>query len=803
MSFTRNFLLLFLQPLLHYWARKAEPQKQGTLLIAGLKDEVKVRWGPYAVPHIFAANEHDLFMAQGYIHAQERLWQMDFNRRFLSGRLAETLGTHSVPWKELSVRFRDHTTVDLDHFIRLMGTRRAACGALKLLPQEFVDRLSAYSEGVNRYIESHLKSLPLEFRLLRYQPEPWRAEDSLTIGKGFALFLSTSLFTRLTLAAITDKLRDQTAKLKSLFPGYPASEPCITRFVSDGSRQLLRFLTGTFEQSGWAASGQGSNNWVVAGSRSSTGRPILCNDPHLRLTLPSVWYLMHLKAARAGSEEAESEVWGASIPGSPCIHLGHNRWISWGVTAALCDDMDLFAEKLHPQRPDCYWADNDWQSMACEEETIRIRGGKAVKKTIRFTRHGPVISDFFHKGAEKEALSLQWTAHMPSEEFRALYGVNQARNWDEFLASLSYQAAPTLNYVYADATGNIGYSLAGRIPIRPKPHSFLPLPGWSGEWEWKGYVPFSELPRIYNPPGGLIATANNRIVDASYPHYLSDLFEPPYRILRIKELLGAKGTHSPDEMAAIQRDVVSVQAIRMIRDLRSDLEESAKKTPSLKKAVERLVQWNGDCAENSVEAALFHLLHQRLMRNLLAADLGEDLFLSYTEIFNQALLPVEQIMRDPRSPWFDSSPRHAVVERSLREACEELAQRLGADMEKWSWGRLHTLTLEHPLGRNKILARIFSLGPFPSGGDAATINMGFYRHSNPYAHTVGPSLRMVIDVGNWRGSKFILPSGQSGHLFSPHYGDQNDLWRRAEYIPLAHDAGATSTWPILTLTPRS
>ena len=793
---------LILQPLLRYWVRKAEPKTRGTILISGLKEKVNVLWGPYAVPHLFAASEHDLFMAQGYLHAQERLWQMDLNRRFLSGRLAETFGENTLPWKELSIQFRDKTTVDLDYFLRLMGIRRNAIASLKLLPQEYVDRLLAYSEGVNHYIESHLKHLPLEFRLLRYEPEPWRPEDSLTIGKGFAFFLSTSLITRLTLSIITDKLKGQEAKLKSLFPAYPEGGPIITRSVLEAAQGLLRFLNGTFREVDWAGAGQGSNNWVIAPWRSSSGRAILCNDPHLRMTLPAVWYFMHLKATPAGKQPDEFEVWGASIPGSPCVHLGHNRWIAWGVTAALCDDADLYREKIHPQESDRYLVGNEWVRMECEEEEIRIRGGKEVKKRVRFTRHGPIISDFTNNDSAGEVLAFKWTAHDPSQELLALYGVNRARDWDEFLKGLSYQVAPTLNYVYADSRGNIGYSLAGRVPVRPRSRSLLPLPGWSGEFDWKGYVPFSDLPRLYNPPEGLIATANNRIADDSYPYYLSDLFDPPYRIRRIKELLTAKEKLSLEEVAEIQKDVVSVQAREMIRDLRTDLEEIAREDASLKNAVERLIRWDGNCSGKSSEAALSHVFHHRLMVNLLTPELGEELFLAYTEIFNQSLAPIDSILRDPQSPWFVLRPRQALVKSSLREACEELIQRLGADMEKWSWGRLHTLTLNHPLGRFKILAPFLSLGPFPSPGDGVTINTGFYRRSNPYQHVVGASLRMLIDLGDWSRSGFILPSGQSGHFFSPHYRDQAELWRRGEYIRLSHDEKEINKWPLLILTPN-
>jgi penicillin amidase len=802
--FALTALSFFLKPLLRLWLRKAKPQTSGEVFIPGLKEKVKVFWDPYAVPHIFAASERDLFLAQGYLHAQERLWQMESKRRFLSGRLAEIVGETPVPWRELSIQFRDRTTVDLDHFVRLMGMRRAACASLKLLPEEYVDRLKAYSEGVNRYIETHLKSLPLEFRLLRCEPEPWQPEDTLTIGKGFAFFLSTSLFTRLTLIAIADKLKVREDELRSLMPVYPSGEPTITRTLADDPRALLRFLNGTFQKTDWAAGAQGSNNWVVAPWRSSTGSAILCNDPHLRMDLPSFWYLMHLKAARTSHEGEDFEVWGGSIAGSPCIHLGYNRWIAWGVAAALCDDADLYRERIHPNDPDLHLADGQWKRMEQEEEKITVRGGREVIKRIRFSSHGPLISDFAREGsgATEEALSLKWTAHAPSQEMRALYGVNQARNWEEFLRSISYQVAPTLNFVFADNKGNIGYSLAGKVPMRSQPPSLLPLPGENGELQWKGYIPFDELPRLYNPPEGAIATANNRIVNESYPHHLFGLFDPPYRIRRIRELLASKERLSTEDMAEIQRDVVSVQGREMVTALRSDLKEIARKENSLRKAAERLLRWDGSCSEASPEAALFHLFYQRLITNLLTPILGQELFIAYVEIFNQSLAPVDNILRNPQSPWFEFSSRQALVKKSLQEATDELAQRLGADMEQWRWGKLHTLTLQHPLGRIRVLAPLLSIGPFPSPGDGVTINMGFYRRSNPYEHVVGASLRMIIDMAAPERSLFILPSGQSGHCFSPHYRDQTQLWRQGRYIRLSHDAEEAKEWPLLTLTPH-
>ncbi|TMA09580.1 MAG: penicillin acylase family protein, partial [Deltaproteobacteria bacterium] len=516
---TRNVFSSLLRPLLRRWGEKAKPQRQGTILFPGLTEPVRVAWSRHAVPHLYARNEHDLFMAQGYIHAQDRLWQMDSSRMFLKGRTAEIYGKRAVPWKELSIHFKDKTTLDLDYFIRLIGIHATARASLSQLPEEFVKCLLAYSEGVNRYIESHLKRMPVEFRLLRYQPDPWKPEDSLVIGKGFAFLLSTSLFTRLTMMLIANRLENQEIKLRSLYPSYPEGNPFITRLdlksTAEVSGEILGFLNGTFLDSGWSPAGQGSNSWVVAPPRSTTGRAILCNDPHLRMTLPSTWYLMHLQVSSNNEERDGYEVRGASIPGSPCVHLGYNRWISWGVTAAVCDDGDLYREKIHPEDPELYLAGEQWIKMDRREEKIRIRGGREVVRWTRFTRHGPVISDAARQGPTDEVLAFQWTGHDASQEFRALYGINRAHGWKEFLQSLSYQIAPTLNYLFADAQGNIGYSLAGRVPIRPQSVSLLPLPGWTRQYDWKGYIPFDELPRLYNPPEGIIATANNRIADAS------------------------------------------------------------------------------------------------------------------------------------------------------------------------------------------------------------------------------------------------------------------------------------------------
>ena len=801
-GFVPTVFSALLRPFIRFLDKGSLPRYAGSLWLAGLVDKVKVCWEAHGIPHVCAANEEDLFLAQGYLHAQERLWQMDTNRRFLSGRLAEVFGDFPVPWKELSSQFRGQNSVDFDYFMRLINIRDAARGSLDLCSESEHRYLQAYSQGVNQYIEQCGRKLPWEFRLLRYEPEPWRPEDSLIIGKGLAFLLSTALFTRLNMIALAAKLDGHPELLRSLCPSYPDDGPTITRAVWDSAQSTWQFINGAFARSYWTPAGCGSNNWVVAPRRSATGRAILCNDPHLRLTVPSIWYLMHLRAEPSKTDPEGYEVWGASIPGSPCIHLGHNRWLAWGVTAAVCDDGELYREKTHPLDPNRYLIGHDWLTMESRQEIIRVRRRGEIKKTVRLTRHGPVLSDFSNRPDLSQILSLRWTAHEPSQELRCLYGVNRARDWNEFLDSLSYQAAPTLNYVYADCRGNIGYSLAGKVPLRPHVPSLLPLDGWIQDNDWRGYISFSDLPRIYNPPEGVIATANNRIVDASYPIYLSHFFEPPYRIRRIERLLAANETFSISDMEGMQSDVVSLHATELIETLKKDLAQIAEDDSDHKAAADRLIRWDGACHEKSVEAAIFHLFHHRLMANLLVPALGEDLFSDYIEIFNQSLAPTDKILSDPGSRWFSTNSRRELVAKSLRETCEELEKTLGNDVELWQWGKIHSLILNHSLGRVELLRPLLGIGPLPSSGDGTTINMGFYRHSNPYAHTVGASLRFVIDVGSWHQSEFILASGQSGHVLSPHYGDQTALWRAGRYIRMEALADESSE-NLLSLLPAS
>jgi penicillin amidase len=458
------------------------------------------------------------------------------------------------------------------------------------------------------------------------------------------------------------------------------------------------------------------------------------------------------------------------------IQLGHNRHIAWGITAAVCDDVEIYRERLHPFEPDRYLVGDHWEKLQIRSELIRVRRSAARERIIRSTRHGPVISDFSDMTAGREVLSVRWTAHEPSEEMRSLYGINRAANWQEFQDSLRHHKAPSLNFVYADCDGNIGYTLAGSIPIRKAVPNLLPLPGWDESNEWRGYVPFDDLPRLYNPPEGFVATANHRVTDSSYPFYLSHFFEPPHRIRRIHQRLQECEKFTPESLGEIQLDNVSLHAKELIATLKDDLAQNSEVNRTAKTAAHCLLSWDGSCANTSVAAAIFHVFHHRLLVNLFSPALGEELFSAYVEILNQCIVPTDRILADPHSIWFGHRSRADLVAISLREACAELEAELGVDVTQWHWGRIHKLHLNHALGRVPILKPLLGIGPLPAAGDGTTINLGFYRHSNPYTQTVGASLRFVVEMSKPPNSSFILPSGQSGHRFSRHYADQTERW---------------------------
>jgi penicillin amidase len=768
-------------------AKKALAVTSGTISAAGLKEEVRVirdRWG---VPHIFAQNVEDLFFAEGYTHAQDRLWQMEFSRRLSCGSLAEMLG---------------EVTLDIDIFLRTMGLRRTAEAAAKLLEEggdELTKRVAmAYAKGVNEFVETHRDNPPFEFAVLAWQPSSWTLRDILACGLLLAWQLSTNWDNEILRADLIERLGEKRAR--DLLPFFPPEAsfiiPSQGRFCDIAASLLGRQknATGSLNSD---PSVLGSNNWVVDGSKSTTGMPLLANDPHLRIGVPSVWYEVHLVAPGFN-------VMGVSFPGFPTVLIGHNERIAWGFTNLPADVQDLYVEKFNPKNPRQYLYQDKWEDAEVAHEEFAVRGkDEPVTKEVFITRHGPIIdsimlgmaSPVVKKGL-RETLALRWTGHDPYlgvQSIQGLIKLDQARNWQEFRDALSFFAYPPQNIVYADFEGNIGYQANGAIPIRAKGQGLVPVPGWTGEYEWSGYIPFDELPSAFNPPAHFIATANNKIVDEDYPYLITHDWLPPYRVRRIVQLLTAKEKLSSQDFMEMQADVYSVYARELVGFLTGLQPENQKQS----EALDYLKTWDFRMDKDSVATSLFHVWYLKLVQNTLRERLGEGLYEHY---FSRRLehncfhiLAMPKLLECPTAYWFGDGSnsnlekRDKLVQASLQQAIEELTGTLGEGMAGWGWGRLHTATFRHPLGIASPLDRILNAGPVEVGGDANTVNQGGFDYSAGFGQVIIPSYRQIIDLGDLSKSVSMHSTGQSGQPGSEHYSDFVQPWAEVRYHPMLFD----------------
>ncbi|MDP3938829.1 MAG: penicillin acylase family protein [Deltaproteobacteria bacterium] len=780
-------------------SRRSRPDYQGTVNLAGLDADVQVRFDEYAIPRIHARSEGDAWRTLGFLHACERLFQMDFNRRAISGRLAEILGDEPLGWEDLSVVFRNKRVPDLDRFMRVLGLRRAAEIAQLAISDKGMATLNRYAEGVNAFIAKG--PLPLEFKLLKYKPEPWAPVDTVSMVKGMAYQLCYSWRSLLAQWQLSHVLADQPQLARELLPPeYPAEDPRILSYVGPGEAEALIAADVALRLfNGWVGPHGGSNNWVVNGSLSKTGKPILCSDPHLFLTSPGVWYA-------AGIESPDLSVMGVTLPGAPGVTIGRNRSIAWGMTNVMAHDADLFVERVSPDDPHKVLVGDQYESMTVLKETIGVKGKADVPIEVRVTRHGPVLTDAVG-GGNGHVLAFKWTGHEPSNEVEALIDLNHAQDFDAFSAALEKFGSPAQNVIYADIKGNIGYVLAGRIPIRRNGRGTTPVPGWlapgEDDFEWTGFVPYEAQPKVLNPDSGFIATANNKSVSDSYPFYISSYWEPPYRIRRIRQRLSEIQRHTLETMKSIQQDVHSIEAEEFVRDLVAPwadrLERLDLRGPGaeqIRRAVETLLEWDFRCTPDSRAAAIYHSLFAQVLRDVFEPRLGEDLWLLLFENWNEALMASERVLRDPNSGWMEGKRIEDVLMRAMTRALDNLKRELGADPRHWTWGRLHTLTMPHPLGGHPLLGPSLNLGPYPSRGTSFTVNNGQFFYAHPFKHVAGPGLRQVVDLADPERSAFIVNAGQSGNLASPHREDLAALWLRGEYVPMTLDLPGTS---VLTL----
>jgi len=763
----------------YFVTRHSFPTINGTIKVAGLQSQVEVYRDSWGIPHIYASNPHDLFFTQGYVHAQDRFWQMEFWRRIGSGRLAEILG---------------ESALDSDRFIRTVGWHRTAAQELELLDDEARAVLEAYAEGVNAYVSTHRGRLGLEFTILgltgvKFDPEPWTPLNTLTWAKVMAWDLGGNMSDELLRAHVAARLGTPT--VNAVVPPYPDDYPVIVPHPLAGAT-LEALPEAAFETHVLGMGDDlGSNSWVVAGSHTETGMPLLANDPHLGIQMPSIWYEIGLHCDPVGPG-CPYNVVGASFASAPGVIIGHNDHIAWGVTNLGPDVQDLFIERVHHENPNQYEYQGQWLDMEIVREEIRVAGEEEpVVVNARLTRHGPIINDVVG-GTEDDwafgwqPLALSWTALQPGTLMRSVLLLGKATNWEEFREALSYWDVPSQNFVYADVEGNIGYQAPGRIPIRASGNGSMPAPGWTGEYEWVDYVPFDELPRAFNPPEGYIVTANNAVVGSDFPYFLGMDWAPGYRARRIVELIVANSSLSLADMQVMHGDSSPVYA----QDILPYLLALSNDEPRLAEALDLLRAWDGRAARDSAGAALFEAFRLHLTDLTFGDELGEQLLRRARSTAGVALVA---LLADETSPWFDNvttprvETRDEVLLQALEEAVEELTETLGRNMNRWRWGDLHTATFENQsLGQSGIgvVEAIFNRGPVPVDGTIATVNNTSYSPNHPYGVTVVPSYRQIVDLGDFTRSVSMHTTGQSGHPYHRHYGDMIDPWRNIEYHPM-------------------
>ena len=777
------------------YLRLSLPKVEGEIKLAGLSAPVEVQRDRYGIPHISAQTLEDAVYGLGFAHAQDRLWQMEMNRRIAAGRMAEILGPGAL---------------ETDRFLRTLGVRRAAQANLRQLDPETRKLLDAYAAGVNAFLATG-PVLPIEFWLTGAHPEPWTPLDSAAWIKMMAWdlggnwrneLLRMRLSKTLALARIHQFVSPypgepppQIADLKSLYA--PLEQGGVQ--LAEQAEQLLAYAPGAQQGA------LGSNNWAVAGSRSATGKPLLANDPHLGLSAPPVWYFAHLSAPGVN-------VIGATLPGVPAIVLGRNDRIAWGFTNTGPDVQDLYIEKLDSSGG--YLTPDGPRAFTRIEETIKVMGAADEKLQIRISRHGPVISDV-SRVAQAEAprgyvLAFSWTALAEDDRtLQAAHRIARARDWPEFLAAARDFHVPQQNMVYADVDGNIGFIAAGRVPLRMPENDLkglAPAPGWEARYDWAGWVPFEELPQTYNPPSGLLWSANEKITPPGYAHSISSEWAPPYRANRIAELLEATPRHSVASFARMQSDVVSLP----MRQALPRLLETQPRSTEARSALDSLRQWDGTMAANRPEPLIAWAWWREFTRSLYSDELANV----FRPQWGPRAVFVSNVLAraDDHERWCDDVRTPAVetcaelLAASLEKALADLRMRYGNDPSAWRWGAAHFARHEHrPFGSQPWLAYWFDIR-VPTPGDAYTVNAGrldFFDEQRPFANRHAASLRAIYDLADLQKSVFIHSGGQSGNVLSPHYAAFTEAWAKGEYVPMVSTRNVLDAQPhrLLRLVP--
>jgi penicillin amidase len=828
------------------------PTLSGEVDLPGLGDDVSVYRDAAGIPQIVAKTSIDLFMAQGYVHAQDRFWEMDFRRHVTSGRLSELFG---------------ESQVGTDTFIRTLGWRVVAEQEVKLLDPLALSYYQAYADGVNAYLDTHKGAdISLEYAALSlqnadYRPERWTPADSVAWLKAMAWDLRSNLEDEIDRSLLATALTP--AEVAELHPVYPyatnptilgglpaaqepavagasvhavpdaavdtavdaASDPAVHGAFLASVTGLRSALASVPELLGPAGGEIGSNSWVVAGSLTETGKPILANDPHLGATMPSVWYQVGLRCANV-TPQCPFDVAGYSFSGMPGVIIGHNARVAWGFTNLGPDVADLYLEKV---TGDTYEYDGAQKPLTVRNEKITVAGGDDVRIEIRATEHGPVVSELagtqfagiasdypeavdlptMDSGVDSEkggyALSLQWTALTPGRTASAIFALNAAVDWNGFRQAAALFQVPSQNLVYADVDGNIGYQAPGLIPIRKAGDGTVPVPGWTSSYGWSGYIPFEALPQLFNPPSGYIVTANNAPVGPDYPYLITSDWDLGYRATeitkRLQALIDAGTPLTTQMMSDIQADTYSAIAAALVPEL-----QKIRVTGKAKEAQALFEGWDYNVDADSAAAAYFNIVWRNLLIDLFDGKLPEGTALTGGD---RSFAVITQLLADPQSSWWESertraAGRDIVLAGTLREAASEGVNLMGEDVSAWQWADIHTLQLRNgSFGESGVapIEWLFNRGPYGVAGASSVVNaVGWDATSGGYSVHWAPSMRQVISLAAWDDSTWINLTGASGHAFHANYADQTPLWQHNKTRPWLFSVGKVAETAEDTLT---
>lgn len=769
MSVLDNLGGIILKPILKEMSRAKLPKIDGQIIVQGLKQEVEIIRDEWGIAHIYAKNKNDLLFAQGFVHAQDRLFQMELNRKVARGNLSEIIGIKAL---------------DTDRIARTMGYERVAKSDWDLLGDEEQQLIIDYCNGVNAYIKSPDFKLPVEFTLLKHRPDPWSPMDVVSFSRLLISLLSWGWYDEIIRAKLIEAVGAEAAA--ELDNTYPKENPVT---LPKGIEFNMLDISGKFEavRGPYMPQISGSNAWTVSGARTKTGKPFLCNDPHLLLKNPNIWYLNHLHCP-------DLHVSGVSSPALPMVLIGHNEKIGWGITLSFTDIEDVFVEKFTDDTCTSYMHEGKLTETEIIEEKIFIKGEKMphIEKVYN-TVHGTLISDV--TGHSNMKLTLCSMAYHQGEALKGWYLLNKAKGWNDFVEGVKHISAPGLNIVYADTDSNIGYYNSGKVPLRNKETASVPQAGWTGENDWKDFVPFEEMPHVLNPEKGYVITANHKVEPDDFPYFLGDIYMNGYRANRLEDMMRRKEKLEPKDFADMQMDFYCTPGklfAAHYKNIRMD-------TVELQQYLDMLLKWDGVLDAERVEGSLYKVVKMMVTRKLFSASIKDNKLVDELlgHGFHNVFGPVNaylghntpillRILENENSFWLKAvGGKEKLLKDGFKSAIDWLKLNYGIKSQKWKWGTLHAVVFPHALSAQPPLDKVFDVGPFPIGGDTDTPFQTYIMAAEGYGGELSaPSYRQIIDFSDFDKSTVVMPLGNSGNIASPYYKNQLKSWFEGKSYPM-------------------